>query len=151
MKLIIFGILFFSSLAFCSELSSEQLHDLEKNWLLKEPKSYQYTLRHGAGPFGYTLEKIVIHNGTCTARSQFIFHGHRDRWEKSTCEGHRIHHLIASVRIQESDGVYSSKMRFHEKYGFISEYYADPKTDASDQDWHFEILKFKVIESRSQN
>lgn len=150
MKLIIFVTLFFSYSAVCSELSSDHLYDLEKNWLLNEPKSYQYTLRHGVGPFGSTLEKIVIRDGICTARSRFIFHRRHHRWEKSSCEGHRINNLIASIRTQESAGVFKSKMRTNEKYGFVSEYYADPKTDATDQDWHFEVSDFKVNKSQSQ-
>ena len=143
MKITIFTLLFFSCFAFCSELSQSQLTDLKKNWLLNEPKSYRYTLMHGVGPFGYTIEKIVIRKGKCTARSQFIF-GKRHPWKKSSCEGHTIHELITSVQEQELKGVFSSKILIHEKYGFISSYSADPKTDASDQDWHFEVSGFTV-------
>lgn len=143
MKLIVSSLLFFSSFAFGSELSQSQLADLKKNWLLNEPTSYKYTLRHG-GPFGYTIEKIIIRKGKCTARSQFVF-SKRYPWKKSSCEGNKIHELITSIQKQELKGVFSSKVLIHDKYSFISHYSVDPKTDATDQSWYFEVLEFKVI------
>lgn len=143
MKLTIFAFILVSSFAFGSELSQSQLADLKQNWLLNEPKSYRYTLVHGAGPFGYTIVKVVIRKGKCKARSQYVF-GKRYPWERSSCKGNKIHELIASVQEQELKGVFSSKILINEKYGFISKYSAEPKTDATDQDWHFEVSSFKV-------
>lgn len=144
MKKIVFALHFFSTVALGSEFSPEQISALEQTWLANEPKSYRYTLRHGAGPFGSTIQKIIIRNGICKARSQFVFHGRHSRWEKSTCKDHTIKDLIISVQEQESRGVFRSKIQVNERYGFISSYYADPITDDTDQDWHFEVSNFKL-------
>lgn len=141
MKFIISILLIFSSSGWGAEFSETQLDDMKNNWLLKEPKSYKYTLRHG-GVFGYTLMQITIRKGICKARSRFV--GIKKyRWKKSICEGYRIHELISSVQKQELKGVYQSEIKVNAEYNFISYYSAEPKTEATDQDWYFEILSFK--------
>lgn len=142
MKLTIFALLLFSSLGQASEYSETQFSELKNNWLLTEPKSYSYTLRHG-GAFGYTIHKITIRNSFCKARTQFVFEK-KFPWEKSSCEGYRIHELIESVQKQELEGVFQSKIKLSSKYNFISYYSAEPKTELTDQDWYFEILSFKA-------
>jgi len=142
MKHTIFALLLFSSFSWASEYTEAQLSDLKNSWLLSEPKSYRYTLRHG-GVFGYTIEKITIRNGVCTSRSQSVY-GKKQPWKRSTCEGHRIHELISSVQKQELDGVFQSEIKVKAEYNFISYYSAEPKTDLTDQDWYFEVLSFKV-------
>jgi hypothetical protein len=142
MKLTIFALLMFSSFSWASEYSEVQLSDLKNNWVSNEPKSYSYTLRHG-GVFGYTIQKITVRKGVCTARSQFVY-GKKHPWKKSTCEGHRIHELISSVQKQELEGVFQSKIKLNSEYKFISYYSAEPKTEFTDQDWYFEVLNFKA-------
>ena len=143
MKLTIFALLLFSSFSWASEYSEDQLADLKSSWLLNEPKSYSYTLRHG-GVFGYTIEKITVRKGTCTARAQSVYGKKKQPWKKSKCEGHRIHELISSVQKQELDGVFQSEIKLNPEYKFISYYSVEPKTEFTDQDWYFEVLNFKA-------
>lgn len=142
MKIIILNLLLFSSVCWASEYSEAQLTDLKSSWLLNEPKSYSYALRHGDF-FGYTIEEITVRNGTCTARAQSVY-GKKQPWEKSKCEGHRIHELISSVQKQERAGVLQSEIKLNSDYKFISYYSVEPKTEFTDQYWYFEILNFKA-------
>lgn len=142
MKLTIFALLLFSSFSWASEYSEDQLADLKSSWLLNEPESYSYTLRHGSF-FGYTIEKITVRKGICTARAQSVY-GKKQPWKKGKCEGHRIHELISSVQKQEREGVFQSEIKLNPEYKFISYYSVEPKTEFTDQDWYFEVLNFKA-------
>jgi hypothetical protein len=142
MKITIFALLMFGSISWASEYSEAQLSDLKNNWVANELRSYSYTLRHG-GAFGYTIEKITVRKGVCTARSQSVY-GKKQPWKKGTCEGYRIHELISSVQKQELEGVFQSKIELNSEYKFISYYSAEPKTELTDQDWYFQVLNFKA-------
>lgn len=141
--IVIFTLLLFSAFTLGAELSEVQLAELKGEWLLKEPKSYEYTLRHG-GVFGYTVHQITLSKGTCKARSRLVFGKQKHRWEKSTCEGYTIQELISSVQEEELRGVFKSEIKVNTEYGFVSHYSVEPKTDATDQDWYFEVLRFKT-------
>lgn len=142
MKFTIFALLMFGSISWASEYSEAQLSDLKNNWVSNEPRSYSYTLRHG-GAFGYTIEKITVRKGVCTARSQNVY-GKKQPWKKGTCEAHRIHELIASVQKQELEGVLLSKIQVNSEFHFVSYYSAEPETELTDQDWYFEVSNFKA-------
>jgi hypothetical protein len=141
MKLIIFLLSFSYSFCLASDFSDEQIANLKNEWPIKEPEVYKYTLRHG-GVFGYTLHKISIRKSKCTAMSRFIFGNNKSRWKKSTCKGYKIEDLLLSVQEQEQRGAYRSEIKVNAQYGFISYYSAEPKTEDTDQDWYFEVLKF---------
>jgi hypothetical protein len=141
MKFLILLLYFSYHFCLASDLSGEEIANLKNEWTIKEPEVYKYILRYG-GVFGYTLHKISIRKNKCTAMSRFIFGNNKSRWKKRTCKGYKIEDLLLSVQEQEQRGVYRSEIKVNAQYGFISYYSAEPKTEDTDQDWYFEVLKF---------
>lgn len=138
MKYIALLLLIMPGMAISSDLDAHR-----KAWESKRENSYSYTLKRG-GVFGYSLYKIEIKNGDCRAKSKYVFNRTPIFWKKDSCEGNTIEELYESVGNQIASGVISVELTYDEKYSFISYFSVEPKTDFTDQDWYFEITKFKV-------
>ena len=138
MKFIVLTLMLLPGLAISSDLEVNR-----KAWESNRENSYSYTLKRG-GVFGYSLYKIKIKNGDCRAKSKYVFDRTPMLWKKDSCEGNTIEELYESVRSQIAEGVIKMELTYDEKYSFISYFSVEPKTDYTDQDWYFEITKFKV-------
>ncbi len=138
MKLTIFILMLLPGVAFSSDLDTHR-----KSWESEKAISYSYFLKKG-GVFGYTIYKIQVINGVCKAKSKYVFDRTPIFWKKASCEGNTIEDLYKAVSCQIAEGVIKMDLTYDEKYNFISYFSVEPKTELTDQDWYFEITKFKV-------
>lgn len=122
---------------------SDELDAHRGVWESKHINSYSYPLKTG-GVFGYSLYKIQIKDGICKAKSKYVFNRTPIFWKKDSCEGNTIEELYDSVKNQMSQDIVGMELAYDENYSFISYFSVEPKTDLTDQDWYFEITKFRA-------
>ena len=138
MRYIVLTLMLLPGIVISSELDAHI-----KAWESKKEDSYSYTLKRG-GVFGYSIYKIKIRNGECSAKTKYVFDRKPIFWKKASCKGNTIEELHESVSRQIANGVIRMELTYNDNYSFIEYFLVEPKTEYTDQDWYFEITKFKV-------
>lgn len=121
--------------------------ELDRNWafwLSNGITSYSYTLKSGAGPFGYYIYKVRVKGGECKAKSKYIYTRTPIFWKKASCQEAEFSHLYRSVKKQMHEGYKSMHIAYDENYRFIAKFEVVPNTEVEDVDWRFEVTHFRV-------
>lgn len=63
-----------------------ELELAEQRWKASAITEYRYTLTRGTGPFGYSIYRVSVREGKCSASSRYIF-GKRGPWRRASCDG----------------------------------------------------------------
>jgi hypothetical protein len=122
--------------------SLAQLEQAERMWLAAEISGYRYRLIKG-GVFGYSEYTVKVNDGSCTARSRFVF-DKPQRWRRAKCDGLTIPELFSEVRQQLMRGTRRVEMKIDESVGYVVTFNAEPDTDLTDQDWYLRVSDFRA-------
>ena len=128
-------------------VSISELESNEARWNSQSFTSVSFKLREG-GPFGYTEYKIKTSGEKCKANSRFVFGKEIEKWKTDSCLSHTPAEQFKKVKAQLIAGTIRSEIRFNPEFGYIEFYSVEPKTDAFDQDWYFEVSGFKSVRAK---
>jgi hypothetical protein len=119
-----------------------QLEQAERMWIAAGVSGYSYRLVKG-GVFGYSEYAVTISDGSCTARSRFVFDKPQP-WRRAKCDGLVMLELFSEVREQLIRGTRRVEMEVEKSFGYIVRFSAEPDTNLTDQDWYFSVSDFRA-------
>lgn len=119
-----------------------QLEQAERMWIAADVSGYRYRLVKG-GVFGYSEYTVRVKDGSCTARSRFVFNKPQP-WRRAKCDGLTMPELFSEVREQLVRGTLRVEMKVEESLGYVVKFSAEPDTDLMDQDWYLIVSDFRA-------
>jgi hypothetical protein len=114
----------------------------EMAWNRAQLTTFSYTLIDG-GAFGYSIYKVTVRNGKCSAKSKLSPDTQHRGWRRDTCDGHGIAELISEIRRVVNAGIDHAELECDGILGYPAKFLMEPPAAAGfDLVWYIEISHF---------